>query len=138
MIRTFQAKTTIKQYALLAVLLSVVVCFYWMSIPKRLLGALLALLLLLITVIISRMIGTFYIVHSTGCLEIKRGRFTEQKRIQLQDIKQIDQVRRSGTLIIITNDDKEYYLIPPKNVDDFIKCIEKYRNQQEIPDDEED
>lgn len=126
--RTFQAKTTIKQYVLLAVLLSVVVCFYWIPMPKQLLGALLATILTLITVVISRMISTFYVIYTEGYMEIKKGRFTTDKNIQLSQIKRIDKIRRGGTLIIVMNDDKEYYLIPPKNEEDFIKCIEKYRS----------
>lgn len=125
--RTFQAKTTIKQYVILAVLLSVFVCFYWMPMPKQILGGLMAFILTLITVIISRMISTFYIIYTEGYMEIKKGRFTSDKRIQLSDIKQIDKIRRSGTLIIIMNDGTEYALIPPTNEQDFIKCIEKYR-----------
>lgn len=126
--RTFQAKTTIKQYVLLAVLLSVVVCFYWIPMPKQLLGALLATILTLTTVVISRMISTFYVIYTEGYMEIKKGRFTTDKNIQLSQIKRIDKIRRGGTLIIVMNDDKEYYLIPPKNEEDFIKCIEKYRS----------
>lgn len=126
--RTFQAKTTIKQYVLLAVLLSVVVCFYWIPMPKQLLGVLLATILTLITVVISRMISTFYVIYTEGYMEIKKGRFTTDKNIQLSQIKRIDKIRRGGTLIIVMNDDKEYYLIPPKNEEDFIKCIEKYRS----------
>lgn len=126
--RTFQAKTTIKQYVLLAVLLSVVVCFYWIPMPKQLLGALLATILTLTTVVISRMISTFYVIYTEGYMEIKKGRFTTDKNIQLSQIKRIDKIRRGGTLIIVMNDDKEYYLIPPKNEEYFIKCIEKYRS----------
>lgn len=126
--RTFQAKTTIKQYVLLAVLLSVVVCFYWIPMPKQLLGVLLATILTLITVVISRMISTFYVIYTEGYMEIKKGRFTTDKNIQLSQIKRIDKIRRGGTLIIVMNDDKEYYLIPPKNEEDFIKCIVKYRS----------
>lgn len=126
--RTFQAKTTIKQYVLLAVLLSVVVCFYWIPMPKQLLGVLLATILTLTTVVISQMISTFYVIYTEGYMEIKKGRFTTDKNIQLSQIKRIDKIRRGGTFIIVMNDDKEYYLIPPKNEEDFIKCIEKYRS----------
>lgn len=96
--------------------------------PRPLLGVLLAFILTFITIIISRMIGTFYIIHTEGYMEIKKGRFTSDAHIQISDIKQIDKVRRSGTLIIVMNDGKEYFLIPPKNEEDFIKCIEKYRS----------
>lgn len=126
--RTFQAKTTIKQYALLAVLLSVVVCFYWLPVPKQLLGAILFLLFTFMSMIITRMIRTFYVVHTEGYMEIIRGALTSTKRINLSDIKQIDKVRRSGTLVIVMNDGKEFFLVPPKNEEDFIKCIEKYRS----------
>lgn len=126
--RTFQAKTTIKQYVLLAVLLSVVVCFYWLPVPKQLLGAILFLLFTFMSMIITRMIRTFYVVHTEGYMEITRGALTSTKRINLSDIKQIDKVRRGGTLVIVMNDGKEYFLVPPKNEEDFIKCIEKYRS----------
>lgn len=126
--RTFQAKTTIKQYVLLAVLLSVVVCFYWLPVPKQLLGAILFLLFTFMSMIITRMIRTFYVVHTEGYMEITRGALTSTKRINLSDIKQIDKVRRSGTLVIVMNDGKEFFLVPPKNEEDFIKCIEKYRS----------
>lgn len=126
--RTFQAKTTIKQYVLLAVLLSVVVCFYWLPVPKQLLGAILFLLFTLMSMIITRMIRTFYVVHTEGYMEITRGALTSTKRINLSDIKQIDKVRRGGTLVIVMNDGKEFFLVPPKNEEDFIKCIEKYRS----------
>lgn len=126
--RTFQAKTTIKQYALLAVLLSVVVCFYWLPVPKQLLGAILFLLFTFMSMIITRMIRTLYVVHTEGYMEITRGALTSTKRISLSDIKQIDKVRRSGTLVIVMNDGKEFFLVPPKNEEDFIKCIEKYRS----------
>ena len=118
-----------KQYVLLAVLLSVVVCFYWLPLPRAVLGVLLFLLFYLMTEVISRMVGTLYIVHTEGFMEIKRGRLTKTITISLADIKQIDQVRRSGTLIIVLNDGKEHFIIPPKNTDDFIKCIEKYRSK---------
>lgn len=126
--RTFQAKTTIKQYVLLAVLLSVVVCFYWLPVPKQLLGAILFLLFTFMSMIITRMIRTLYVVHTEGYMEITRGALTSTKRINLADIKQIDKVRRGGTLVIVMNDGKEYFLVPPKNEEDFIKCIEKYRS----------
>lgn len=126
--RTFQAKTTIKQYVLLAVLLSVVVCFYWLPVPKQLLGAILFLLFTFMAMIITRMIRTFYVVHTEGYMEITRGALTSTKRINLADIKQIDKVRRGGTLVIVMNDGKEFFLVPPKNEEDFIKCIEKYRS----------
>lgn len=126
--RTFQAKTTIKQYVLLAVLLSVVVCFYWLPVPKQLLGAILFLLFTFMAMIITRMIRTFYVVHTEGYMEITRGALTSTKRINLSDIKQIDKVRRGGTLVIVMNDGKEFFLVPPKNEEDFIKCIEKYRS----------
>lgn len=126
--RTFQAKTTIKQYVLLAVLLSVVVCFYWLPVPKPLMGAILFLLFTFMSMIITRMIRTFYVVHTEGYMEITRGALTSTKRINLSDIKQIDKVRRSGTLVIVMNDGKEFFLVPPKNEEDFIKCIEKYRS----------
>lgn len=126
--RTFQAKTTIKQYVLLAVLLSVVVCFYWLPVPKQLLGAILFLLFTFMSMIITRMIRTFYVVHTEGYMEITRGALTSTKRINLSDIKQIDKVRRGGTLVIVMNDGKEFFLVPPKNEEDFIKCIEKYRS----------
>lgn len=126
--RTFQAKTTIKQYVLLAVLLSVVVCFYWLPVPKQLLGAILFLLFTFMSMIITRMIRTFYVVHTEGYMEIARGALTSTKRINLSDIKQIDKVRRGGTLVIVMNDGKEFFLVPPKNEEDFIKCIEKYRS----------
>lgn len=126
--RTFQAKTTIKQYVLLAVLLSVVVCFYWLPVPKQLLGAILFLLFTFMSMIITRMIRTFYVVHTEGYMEITRGALTSTKRINLADIKQIDKVRRGGTLVIVMNDGKEFFLVPPKNEEDFIKCIEKYRS----------
>lgn len=126
--RTFQAKTTIKQYVLLAVLLSVVVCFYWLPVPKQLLGAILFLLFTLMSMIITRMIRTLYVVHTEGYMEITRGALTSTKRINLSDIKQIDKVRRGGTLVIVMNDGKEFFLVPPKNEEDFIKCIEKYRS----------
>lgn len=96
--------------------------------PKQLLGVLLATILTLTTVVISRMISTFYVIYTEGYMEIKKGRFTTDKNIQLSQIKRIDKIRRGGTLIIVMNDDKEYYLIPPKNEEDFIKCIEKYRS----------
>ena len=95
---------------------------------RAMLGILLFTLFYLMAEVISRMIKTEYIVHTEGFLEIKRGRLTKTVCIDLKDIKQIDKVRRSGTLIIVTNDDKEYYLIPPKNEDEFIRCIEKYRS----------
>lgn len=126
--RTFQAKTTIKQYVLLAVLLSVVVCFYWLPVPKQLLGAILFLLFTFMSMIITRMIRTFYVVHTEGYMEIARGALTGTMRINLSDIKQIDKVRRGGTLVIVMNDGKEFFLVPPKNEEDFIKCIEKYRS----------
>lgn len=126
--RTFQAKTTIKQYVLLAVLLSVVVCFYWLPVPKQLLGAILFLLFTFMSMIITRMIRTLYVVHTEGYMEITRGALTSTKRINLSDIKQIDKVRRGGTLVIVMNDGKEFFLVPPKNEEDFIKCIEKYRS----------
>jgi len=126
--RTFQAKTTLKQYVLLAVLLSVVVCLYWIPMPRPAMGILIAALFYFMITIISRMIGTFYVVYTEGYMEIKKGRFVSDKHIQLSDIKQIDKIRRGGTLIIVMNDGKEYFLIPPKNEEDFIKCIEKYRS----------
>jgi len=87
-----------------------------------------AILLTLITIIISRMISTEYAIYTEGYMEIKKGRFTSNTNIQLSQIKRIDKIRRGGTLIIVMNDDKEYYLIPPKNEEDFIRCIEKYRS----------
>lgn len=126
--RTFQAKTTIKHYVLLAVILSVVICLYWVPMPRPILGGLLSLIFYFATVVISRMICTFYVIHTEGYMEIKKGRFSTDKNIQLADIKQIDRVRRSGNLVIIMNDNTEYVLIPPTNEQDFIKCIEKYRN----------
>lgn len=62
-------------------------------------------------------------------MEIKKGTLPNNEiRIQLSDIKQIDRMRRRGTLVIVTNDGKEYFIIPPKNEEDFIRCIEKYRS----------
>lgn len=96
--------------------------------PRPILGGLLSLIFYFATVVISRMICTFYVIHTEGYMEIKKGRFSTDKNIQLADIKQIDRVRRSGNLVIIMNDNTEYVLIPPTNEQDFIKCIEKYRN----------
>lgn len=125
--RTFQAKPNIKQYVLLAVLLSVVVCFYWIPMSRPLLGALLFLLFNFMIVVVSRMLQTTYVIHTEGFLEIKKGRFATDVKISLSDVKQVDKVRRSGTLVIVLNEGKELYLIPPKNEEDFLKCIEKYR-----------
>lgn len=62
-------------------------------------------------------------------MEIKKGTLPNNEiRIQLSDIKQIDRMRRRGTLVIVTNDGKEHFIIPPKNEEDFIRCIEKYRS----------
>ncbi len=96
--------------------------------PRPAMGILIAALFYFMITIISRMIGTFYVVYTEGYMEIKKGRFVSDKHIQLSDIKQIDKIRRGGTLIIVMNDGKEYFLIPPKNEEDFIKCIEKYRS----------
>ena len=126
--RTFQAKTTIKQYVLLAVLLSVVVCFYWMPLPKYMLGGTLALLFMLMAHLVTRMVATYYVIHTEGYMEITRGKLMPDKRVNLSDIKQIDKVRRGGTLVIVMNDDSEILLTPPKNEDEFIRCIEKYRS----------
>lgn len=127
MIRTFQAKTTIKQYALLAVLLSVVVCLYWLPVPKYVMGIAFTILFMLMAQLVTRMVATYYVIHSEGYLEITRGKLMPDKRINLSDIKQIDRMRRSGTFIIIMNDGKEHFLIPPKNEEEFIKCIAKHR-----------
>lgn len=127
--RTFQAKTTLYQYVLLAALLSVAVCLLWIPMPQPVLGALMAALFFLMFKIISAMVATFYVIYTEGYMEIKKGTLPNNEiRIQLSDIKQIDRMRRRGTLVIVTNDGKEHFIIPPKNEEDFIRCIEKYRS----------
>lgn len=79
------------------------------------------------SIVVSRMVSTFYVIHTEGYMVIKKGLYTSEKHIQLADIRQIDKMRRSGSLVIIMNDGTEHVLIPPTNEPDFIKCIEKYR-----------
>ena len=126
MIRTFQSRISYKHYALQAALLLVVVCLYWMPIGRAVTGILLAILLTLMTVVTSRAIGTCYVVHSEGFLEIRNGRFSKTQRIPLADIQRIDKIR-NGALVIVLNDHTEHF-ITPCNESDFIQCIEKYRS----------
>lgn len=128
MIRTFQAKTTFKQYALLAVLLSVVVLLYWLPLPKPAMGAIFAATFMLMAHLVTRMVATYYVIHSEGHLEITRGKLMPDKHINLSDIKQIDKIKRGGTIVIVMNNGEEHFLTPPKNEEDFIKCIQKYRS----------
>lgn len=91
-------------------------------------GIVFGILFLLMSVIVSRMVSTFYVIHTEGYMEIKRGKLTKTTRIDLSDIKQIDKMKRGGTLVIVLNDGKEICIVPPKNEEDFIKCIQKYRS----------
>lgn len=96
--------------------------------PKPLLGILVGILIMLMAVIVSVMVGTFYVIYPDGYMDIIKGKVAMPIRINLKDIKRIDKIVRSGTLIIVMNNDKEYFLIPPRNEEDFIRCIEKYRS----------
>lgn len=128
--RTFQGKPNIRQYVLLAVLLSVVVFLFWIPIPRAVLGILTFVLLFCAAKLASQITGTTYTIHSDGYMELHFGKVTTPVSIRLDDIKQIDKMRRHGTIIIVMNNGKEYYLLPPRNEEDFIKCIEKYRSKQ--------
>ena len=124
--RTFQAHISYKHYALLAALLLAVVCLYWMPLQQTTTGILLGLLLTLMVGVVSKATNTCYIVHSEGFLEIKKGRFSKNVRIPIDDIDRIDKIRR-GALVIVLKNSREYF-ITPQNESDFIRCIEKYHS----------
>ena len=125
--RTFQGKPNIRQYVLLAVTLSVVVCLYWLPTPPQVLGVLLFILLFVAARIVAQITGTKYTIYSEGIMELNFGQLSKTVSINICDIRQIDKMRRHGTIIIVMNDGKEYYLLPPGNEEEFIKCIEKHR-----------
>ena len=102
--------------------------------PRPLLGILLALMLWLMLIVVTRMTSTFYVIHTEGFMEIKRGRCSKDLRIHLSDIQDVDIVPRSGVVAIIMKDGKHHFLTPPANTTDFIKCIEKYRTAAEQQD----
>ncbi|MBQ9363579.1 MAG: hypothetical protein IJT97_09215 [Bacteroidaceae bacterium] len=124
--RTFQAHISFKHYALLAALLLAVVCLYWMPLQQTVTGCLLGFLLTLMVIVVSKAINTCYIIHSEGFLEIRKGRFSKNIRISINDIDRIDKIR-NGALVIVLKNDLEYF-ITPQNELDFIRCIEKYHS----------
>jgi len=125
--RTFQSHISYRHYALLAVLLLAVVCFYWMPLPRPATGLLLGALLTLMVVAVSRAVSTCYVVRSDGILEIHKGRLSPTLHLNIADIRRIDKMRQGGTLIIVMKDGTEH-AVSPKNESDFIRCIEKYHS----------
>jgi len=122
---------------LLAALLSVAIYLIWQTtaLPKVGVGVLIAIDLLIMVVIIEKMIHTTYTVTSSDLLIIHTGRFSKDKTISISDIDRIDRINRmriggkplQTSLVVVTNDQKEYF-ITPKNEEDFIKCIAKHRS----------
>lgn len=125
--RTFQGKPNIRQYVLLAVFLSVVVFVFWLPLPSAVQGCLVFVFLFGAAKVASQITGTVYTVYSDGRMEIQSGKVGKTVCIRLGDIRQIDKMRRHGTIIIVMDSGKEYYLLPPQNEEEFIRCIEKYR-----------
>lgn len=138
--RQFQAKISIKHYALLAVLLSVAIYFVWHTemFSYQGCGILMAAVLLLMVIVIERMIHTTYTITSSNTLIIRQGRFSKEKAIQLDDIDRIDQIKRYRIgnkplhtyLAIVLKNNIEYY-ITPRNEEDFIKCIIQKKKKKE-------
>ena len=138
--RQFQAKISIKHYALLAVLLSVAIYFVWHTemLSYQGCGILMAVVLLLMVIVIERMIHTTYTITSDHTLIISNGRFSKKKNIHLDDIDRIDQIRRYRIgnkslhtyLAIVLKNNTEYY-ITPRNEEDFIKCVIQKKKKKE-------
>ena len=122
---------------LLAALLSVAIYLIWQTtlLPKAGSGALIAIDLLLMVVVIEKMIHTTYTVTSSNTLIIHAGKFSKDKIIPISDIDRIDRINRiriggkalQTSLAIVMKDQKEYF-ITPVNEEDFIKCIAKHRS----------
>lgn len=123
--RQFRATTPIRNYVLLAVLLSVAIYTLWQGLSRPLTGLAVGILLLFMLVIVERMIHTCYTITTDGKLIIDKGRLAKIVVLHLKDIKKIDKIRNS-TLVVVTFDGKEYY-IRPQNEEEFIRCIKKYR-----------
>lgn len=142
--RQFQAKASFRHYALLAVLLSVAIYFAWHteSLTRQWSGALIAITLLAMVIIVEKIIHSTYTITKQHTLVIHKGRFSKDKIIPLDDIDRIDRINRNRIggkpmltyLVIVLKDSTEYY-INPKNEEDFIKCVIQKKKKKEQAED---
>ncbi len=142
--RQFHSKTSLRNYALLAALLSVAIYFMWNteSLTRQWSGVLIAIVLLVIVIVIERIIHTTYTITKERTLVIHQGRFSKDKVIPLDDIERIDRISRNRIggkplmtyLAVVLKDHTEHY-ITPKNEEDFIKCIAQRRKKTEEAED---
>ncbi len=143
--RQFHSKTSIRNYVLLAALLSVAIYFVWHTdqLSRQVSGLVLVVILLLMVLIVERMVHTTYTLTKEHTLVIDHGKLSRPKVIPLHDIDRIDRINRLRfggkplitSLVIVLHSGTEYY-ITPRNEEDFIQCIIQ-RKQQATEEEEE-
>lgn len=129
--RTFHSRTRWDQ--IIYIIILGLLCFYMLWVKQPILGAIIAILLL---IIIERVINTTYTIGKNNLLLIKRGRFSKSISINIDDINDIE-LRRSarfGTIsvinyVLITYAKTKHIGITPSNTERFIELIIKRKEQ---------
>lgn len=129
--RTFHSRTRWDQ--LIYILILGLLCLYMLWIKQAILATLVSILLL---IIIERVINTSYTITQDQLLIIKRGRFSKEKTIKLDDINDLE-IRRSARFgsvsvinyVLITYNKSKYIGITPTNPNKFVELIIRYKEQ---------
>ena len=129
--RTFHSRTRWDQ--LIYILILGLLCLYMLWIKQAILATLVSILLL---IIIERVINTSYTITQDQLLIIKRGRFSKEKTIKLDDINDLE-IRRSARFgsvsvinyVLITYNKSKYIGITPTKPNKFVELIIRYKEQ---------
>ena len=126
MSRTFQHRVTPSAVASILMLAFLTLYFFWHRGGFHVIIA--AILLVITTLVIERIIHTSYTLTDDGVLEIYQGRFSSMRRLPLSDIVSVE-VKKPllgiSNYVLIMYGANHFVSVQPDNEEAFIREIKK-------------